>query len=183
MEVRHQDSTIFDPMEKKGDTVEKLMPAPEQPVDKAEVLGKEPPVLDSKKPELNLEMQGDAVVAPVPTPEPEKIPEKIIEKAVENPSPAPAQEETPKKETATSSGDVYIQLGSYRNKAGAEKDWKTLQGKYSQLKGLSLKIERVDLGKKGIFYRLQAGKLTEARANEICAVLKKSNAGGCILVR
>ncbi len=68
MEVRHQDSTIFDPMEKKGDTVEKLMPAPEQPVDKAEVLGKEPPVLDSKKPELNLEMQWDAVVAPVPTP-------------------------------------------------------------------------------------------------------------------
>jgi len=83
-----------------------------------------------------------------------------------------------------SSGNIYIQLGSYRNSKAVKKDWERLRKKHPKFLGsLSLKTERIDIPGKGVFYRLQVGKLTMARAVEICTVLKTSNSGGCILVR
>lgn len=206
MEVRHQDSTVFDPLEKKTTkTVEKLMPTPEEPVDKAEVLKADAaaqlePKLDMQIEKLDTgaekivakteEVKTEAVAAvtkPVAKPVVEKTAEvKAAEvKAVEA---KPAAEKPATLAAAaqaeTSGKTVYIQLGSYRNTAGASEDWSRLKKKHPSLLGsLEMRTQRVDLGSKGVFNRLQAGKVSEAKAKEICETLKSSNPGGCIVVR
>lgn len=61
MEVRHQDSTVFDPLEKKpGAEVEKLQPPPEQPLDKDAVIKSadaKSPLPASEAPKLDLQMK------------------------------------------------------------------------------------------------------------------------------
>ena len=199
MEVRHQDSTVFDPLEKKTTkTVEKLMPTPEEPVDKAEVLKADAaaqmePKLDMQIEKLDtgaekivaktddVKTETVAVTKPVAKPVVEKAAEvKAVEtKTAEKPATlaAAAQAETGSK-------TVYIQLGSYRNTAGASEDWNRLKKKHPGLLGsLEMRTQRVDLGSKGVFNRLQAGKVSETQAKEICEALKSSNPGGCMVVR
>ena len=125
MEVSHQDSTVFDPLQKNGGTeVEKIMPTPEQPMDKEQALKSEEikPVAPSPNVPPRLDMQvkqtaggaeeiipaapeaKPAVTQPpaaqppvaVPAPAPKPEPEKVA--AVE-PQPRPA-EIKPKEEVA-----------------------------------------------------------------------------------
>lgn len=207
MQVRHQDSTVFDPLEKKTTkTVEKLMPTPEEPVNKAEVLKAETtaklePKLDMQiekldtgaekivaKTEAVQTQAAEAVTRPVAKPVAEKTPEKTAaakpaEKAVEKTVEKPATLADAAK-AETNGKSVYIQLGSYRNTAGAAEDWNRLKKKHPALLGsLEMRTQRVDLGSKGVFNRLQAGKVSEEKAREICETLKASNPGGCIVVR
>lgn len=198
MKVPHQDSTVFDPLDNKGkQRVERLLPGTEEPVDKDEVIktaeGK------SAAPDSNLKKVGIAtekVIAPEKAPVKETAAEKPVQKpAVAKTADAPAVKaatakpaEQAAKSVATSNssagGTVYIQLGSYRNTEGAATDWKKLQQKHPELlKGLDMRTQRIDLGAKGVFNRLQAGKLSEGRAREICDVLKSANPGGCMVVR
>ena|SRR3990172_4742561 len=168
MEVPYQDSTVFDQF-KKGASgeVEQLLPAPEEPMDK----------------ELAIESTGDAE-------KPVFEAAKVAAPAIEPPQEA-VQEAEPVKEAskpvspvAASGGQIYIQLGSYREIKGAGADWGKLQKKYPELLGkLTMRTEKADLPAKGIYYRLQAGTLSEERAREICDVLKKAGSGGCILVK
>ena len=79
---------------------------------------------------------------------------------------------------------IYIQLGSYRDLKAAKADWAKLQKKYPQSIGkMSMHTERADLGAKGVFHRLQAKAGTEARAKQICTVLKSSGDPDCMVVR
>ena len=62
MEVRHQDSTVFDPLEKNsGHEVEKLLPTPEQPMDKDQAIkaveAKPPVVPSTVPPQLDMQMK------------------------------------------------------------------------------------------------------------------------------
>lgn len=203
MVVRHQDSTVFDPLEKKtAKTVERLLPATEEPIDKDAALKSNKPATQADaKSDLKLDMQkldagtekfvskteapDVAVVKPVAKPVEKTVAAKAVEKA---PTPETAEAKTPapttSKQTAAATGNVYIQLGSYRSTDGAAVDWKKLKQKHPQLlSGLDMRTQRVDLGEKGVFNRLQAGKVSEARAKEICEVLKSANSGGCIVVR
>jgi hypothetical protein len=122
----------------------------------------------------------------MPLSEPEIVPPAAVEAA----PPAPAAKTDEVKaaplaaEGAAASGTRYIQLGSFRDAVGAKKDWERIKAKNPDLLGnLTMKTEKVDLPVKGVFYRLQAGKVTEDRAKEICAALKKSVSGGCIVVK
>lgn len=204
MEVRHQDSTVFDPMERKEtDKVENILPKPEEAMTKEEALKAGSVLGDADNSGLNLDMQMQevsegtekivpkveekvaevAVVKPQPKPETiEKKPE--APKAVTAPKPAPVKTERVPLTSTTVAGGKYIQLGSYRDPSGAKKDWDILRKKYpSLLGGLSMKIETVNLGAKGTWHRLYAGQLSESRANEVCSILKTQNSGGCIVAK
>lgn len=200
MKVPHQDSTVFDPLDKKDTKrVERLLPGTEEPIDKDAVLAVEAP--KPAAPSAQMQKVGIAtekVIAPVQAaaqPELQKPVQKPASvKTVETAAPKPAASELSKPAVqaaaATASapvsavGAVYIQLGSYRNTEGAATDWKKLQQKHPDLlKGLDMRTQRVDLGNKGVFNRLQAGKVSETRAKEICDVLKSANPGGCMVVR
>lgn len=202
MEVRHQDSTVFAPLEKaNGKEVEKLLPNAEEPLDKKETLS-EKVKLDEKSPKLNLDLQmkevaagtekviskADVKKAEVLKLEPAKDVKKEEPKVEEKPVAAAAPVAAVKTETASPAklaSGFYMQLGSYRDLTGAKTDWAMLQKKYPQfLKGLSMKTEKVDLAAKGVWTRLYAGPLSEGKARETCASLKTLNpSGGCIVAK
>ncbi len=173
MEVPHRDSTVFDPLAKKPvGVVERLRPESEKPLDKETAIG------------LVKEGQSPSVIKMAPTLSLDlKMKDKKngLEKTV--PKAVPVKKKA-SSVAAVSGKKVYIQLGSYRKEAAVKKDWARLKKKYLQFLGdLTLKTERVDIPGKGVFYRLQMGKLTKARAQEICTALKTANSGGCILVK
>jgi hypothetical protein len=181
MDVPHRDSTVFETVDgKKTPKADKVQPPQEQPLDKSKL------ALDSKKPQLNLEPQMKPEAAnPAAKVDSVRVvpakPEAPKAEARTEPAKAPVLKAAP---APAAPGKVYIQLGSYRDVAGAKTDWAKLQKKYPQyMKGLTMKTERVDLGPKGVFHRLQAGTLSESRAREICADLAKANPGGCVLAK
>lgn len=210
MEVRHQDSTVFDPLENKNaDDVEKVLPDAEEPLDKEKEIA-ENIELDSKKPDLNLDLQmkevsdgmekvvskseeaakAEAFALAAKKAAEEKAAElraeaeatavKPTTKAVDK---ATSAEKVATQKSTTASG-FYMQLGSYRDPSGAKKDWAIMQKKYPQyLSGLSFRTEKVDLGAKGTWYRLYAGALKEDKARKLCASLKSANPGGCIVAK
>ncbi|MEI7607923.1 MAG: SPOR domain-containing protein [Rhodospirillaceae bacterium] len=78
---------------------------------------------------------------------------------------------------------VRIQVGAVPREADAQTEWKRLQSRHRDLLGgLSLTVVRADLGDKGVYFRLQAGPVDEARARAICDQLKSQNVG-CQLAR
>lgn len=167
MEVRHRDSTVFDTLNGKGTKkAEKLLPPQEKPVDK-EKLG-----LEGGGAGLNLEpIKPGAMVKAAP----EKLPVKAEPVKKEAAKAAPAKE--------ASAAATYVQFGAFKSKAIAELEWSMLKKKHPEpLKGLTMRTEKVDLGAKGVLYRLQGGKVSPERAKEICAAMKKSGAG-CIVVK
>jgi len=81
-------------------------------------------------------------------------------------------------------GAFQVQLASARSADGAMGEWKRISGKNAVvLDGLSPSVSEVDLGEKGVFFRLRAGPLADkAAADAICAELAAQNVG-CIVVR
>lgn len=81
-------------------------------------------------------------------------------------------------------GGYRLQLAALRSEAAAKKEWERIKLANKDLLGsMSAGWSRVDLGSKGIFYRVQAGPLADAAAaDRICNELKHRNVA-CILVR
>ncbi len=68
-----------------------------------------------------------------------------------------------------------VHLASYRSVKQAEDGWKLIQRRHrTVLKDMEHEVAKVDLGKKGVYYRLKAGPLdSAAEAKRVCADLKK----------
>jgi type II secretory pathway predicted ATPase ExeA len=77
-----------------------------------------------------------------------------------------------------------LHMGSLRTPEGAEKEWERLKRQQEDLLGtLGYKLERVDLGERGVFYRILAGPISDgADAERNCAELKRRRQV-CILVK
>ncbi|MCA0202439.1 MAG: SPOR domain-containing protein [Proteobacteria bacterium] len=81
-------------------------------------------------------------------------------------------------------GAFQVQLASARSEQGAMGEWNRIAGKNKEaLAGLTPSVARVDLGEKGVFFRLRAGPLKDkAAADSVCAALGAQNVG-CIVVK
>lgn len=205
MEVRHQDSTVFDPLENKpAGEVETLRPVPEEPVNKAEAIQEseeKKPVIAAKMHEkMNLDLQMKEVKdgvekvvskseeaakeaaqkADAEKPVPEKqVPEKTVAKAEAK----PAVKAEAKPAALANNGKTYIQLGAYSSVAIAKKEWAAAKAKHSALLGsLTMRTESVKVGSKTLI-RLQAGKLSPAKAKEVCDALRQAKSSSCIVVK
>ncbi len=86
-------------------------------------------------------------------------------------------------QTANAIGPYRVQLGAFRTSTKAQYEWKHLSRKNKDVLGsLRMVIERVNLGPKGVYYRLQAGPLkTAPAARGLCRRLGKRKVN-CILV-
>ena len=108
---------------------------------------------------------GDAPAAPGPPagPGPKKFPA-----AAPSVAPAPVPPEA---------GAFRIQLGSLHSATAAEAEWRRLKRRHRDLlEALRPRVQRADLGAKGVFYRLQAGPLADAgRAKDLCETLARHN--------
>lgn len=77
--------------------------------------------------------------------------------------------------TRLSGPQPALHLASYRSKKDAERGWTQLRRAYKrELADLQSEITKVNLGPKGIFYRLKAGPLADkAEAKSLCRKLKR----------
>ncbi|MCY4191762.1 MAG: SPOR domain-containing protein [Rhodospirillaceae bacterium] len=80
-------------------------------------------------------------------------------------------------------GSFRVQLGAFRSRTTAQRHWRGLKRKHaSLLSQLNMMIERVDLGARGVFYRLQVGPMRAKRsARGLCRSLARRRVN-CILV-
>ena len=120
-----------------------------------------------------------AVARPMPKPAAEPKPEPASEPVAQaTPAPAPEPTTTPAPApdaVPAARQDYMVQLAASRSRALARSVYTRLQGEYDDLLGRRDPfILRVDLGDRGIFYRVNvAGFATKAAADSFCADLKK----------
>jgi len=84
---------------------------------------------------------------------------------------------------AAKGGGWLVQLGALRSEADAKTAWAKVRGAHGDLLGqLTSDIVRVELGDKGVFWRVRAGPLNEAQARTLCSALTKQGQG-CLIVQ
>jgi hypothetical protein len=150
--------------------VEKLLPAPEQPL---------------PRPTAAREAAPASAAAAVPAPQPAAAQPAAKAAAKAAPKPVAA---VPGKPAAgapvAATGKVQIQLASLKSPEAAREDWARLKRDNPDLLGkLTAVAVRTDLGDKGIYYRVLAGSFGDpAEAEKLCGELKRRNLG-CVLAR
>lgn len=209
MQVPNQDKLVYGRLEQgDGDAkVERLLPPAEQPVPPPpappQAAAKPVPMVQEVMKPAPMPPPAPVAVAPAPAPvaikpvEPVAPPTPIAPPkpaapaktvvspaAVPAPAPTPAPAPVAAKPTAAVSGGGYlVQLGALRSAPDAEKEWGRIQRANADvLGGLKSDVVQVDLGAKGVFWRLRAGPLDEQAARHICGELKNRNQG-CMVVR
>jgi len=113
-------------------------------------------------------------------------PEEVVAKA--EPAPTPAKKVAAIKPAAGGfdirPGSHFVQLGSIKDASAAGAEWSKLNKKYpSELAGAKYRVERADLGDRGVFYRIQAGPMAKDSASEICGSIKSQTPGGCLVTQ
>ncbi len=131
-----------------------------------------------------------AFAVPVAVPPPE--PPATLSAATSAPPAAslPAPSETPTTQVAalpaatTPAGPYVVQLAALRSQDGARPAWERLQKAHAALLSeRELAIQEIDLGDRGIFYRVQAGYFSDrANAIELCTALK-ARGQDCLVIK
>lgn len=96
---------------------------------------------------------------------------------------SPARKQVAQMSTADMIGPYRVQVGSFRTAEAAQDRWFALQRRHKDLLGAYIMvIEKVNLGNRGVVYRLQAGPLkTRGAVRKMCRDLGKRRIG-CSLV-
>ena len=183
MAIPDQNVSVYN--EKPGvPAVEKLLPSAEKPMPRP---APPPPSAAASAP-------SDAA-APAPQPAPAQVavapppapvaPIKPKPEAAAKPASAKAEAAKPEAAKAEAGGGpVKLHLGSLRTPDAAREEWQRLKHDNPDLLGkLTAVAVRSDLGDKGIYYRIEAGPVSDrGAAAKLCDELKRRNFG-CILGR
>jgi cell division septation protein DedD len=107
-------------------------------------------------------------------PAPADMPESGLETGTQASQGPPPADQTASAQAAPA-GTIAVHLASYKNPDNAESGWRSLlAANRDQLGDARPLIRRVDLGSKGVFYRLHAGPLQNRSAAEsICRTLSQ----------
>jgi hypothetical protein len=189
MIVPGQDSALLNHDGKGNPKVEQLLPDAETALPRPAAPAKPmPPIETGLAPAKPAPPQIAAAPTPPPPTAPAPPPNPITaapEAAPVAPAPVIAPPPVVSTSAPVATGAGYrLQLGAVRTEEAAKQEWQRLQRAQPDLLGkLTLTAARVDLGDKGIFYRIQAGPIADgAEAAQSCATLKSRNVG-CILVK
>lgn len=81
-------------------------------------------------------------------------------------------------------GDFAVQVGSHRQEENAQAGWEKLKQKDPELfTGLTLAVQKADLGDQGVYFRMQTGPFpNKATADDFCFSLKAKNID-CLVIR
>jgi hypothetical protein len=167
MEIPDRDKLIYSERPD-GMTTEKLLPPPEAPMSRPSVPSP-PRALLPPDPNVAQAVPGApaaTATAPVSTPVPSV--------AAARPPPAPA----------VAPAGIRVQVGAMRSEDLARREWDRLKRLNGDLLGNLAEVTvRADLGDRGVFYRVEAGPLSDAKeAQRICGELRRRNFG-CTIVR
>ncbi len=103
------------------------------------------------------------------------------------PTPAPTSEPAPSiasliEGMSGPAGGWRVQIASVKNEDIAKSTWARLQAAHGDVLGsLRMQPTKVDLGDKGVWYRVQAGPLDEKQAQGVCGTLRTRKAD-CVVV-
>ncbi|MBI3515582.1 MAG: SPOR domain-containing protein [Proteobacteria bacterium] len=117
-----------------------------------------------------------AIAAPATPPAAKSPPEKPqAVAAAAPPKPSPA---------AAVNGAAYrVQLVSVKSQTETNQEWARLQRSHPELAPLHMSVTRVDLGDKGVWYRIYGGPFSDAAAaGRLCDSLKAKNQG-CVVAK
>jgi hypothetical protein len=131
-----------------------------------------------------------AMVAPPPPATPAPPPTTAVPATAAPAKPAaataaaPAPTKPPVKVALATTGGYKLQVGAMRSDEIAKREWERIKAANKDiLGGLTATWPRVDLGAKGVFYRIQTSAIADgATADRLCSELKQRNVG-CIIVR
>ncbi len=174
MEVAHADRVIFDTLLEDGQAEDNphraaLSPDPEAPIRAADIEAHARPAPDTSDADTVEEVietvlqedagQGENTAEKLPVPTP---PAAVAEAST--PAAAPSTAE------AAPQGKVMIQLGSFRSKDQAAREWITIQQMDKGiLSNMRPAVEKADLGTRGVYFRLKTGPYaSKAAAKQIC---------------
>jgi cell division septation protein DedD len=125
-----------------------------------------------------------------PTPPPASTPATPPDKqptVTQAPTPAPSTEPAPSiasliEGMSGPAGGWRVQIASVKSEDIAKSTWARLQAAHGDVLGsLRMQPTKVDLGDKGVWYRVQAGPLDEKQAQSVCGTLK-SRKTDCVVV-
>jgi cell division septation protein DedD len=181
MDVPNQDKLIYDQMAAKAPSQqpERLLPPPEQ-------AQAPPPAAAAPAPKAVADAMPPRAMTAAAPPAAAPPPAAPVQTAAKTAAPPPAKS-APAPAVAAAppphGGGWVVQLGAVRSEAEAKAEWARLKSVHrDELAELSPDIVRVDLGAKGIFWRVRGGPLDEAQARMLCADLAKQSQG-CIIAR
>ena len=107
----------------------------------------------------------------------------VVQAPAPAPRKAPAAREASSQFAFTDDGIYLVQLAAFRSQDAAETAWTKMNStKPGLYRSAQKRIQRADLGAKGVFYRLRVGSFAErSEASKFCDAVK---AGGdnCIVV-
>jgi hypothetical protein len=202
MEVLNQDKLVFDRLtpDPKEPLIERLLPPPETPLPRPEMQTAASPQTVPMSVPVSVPAPAPALAkAPVSTPAAEKKansgtlkiaalpdpPEQTTIEQVEKvetqdtpPKAAPAPKLAPpskpaKVQAPVRDGRYRIQIAALRSKPAVQREWeRLLQAHGELLDTYRLYVEQVDLGARGVFFRLRVGPLArEQAARRLCTAL------------
>ena len=172
MEVPHQDKEIFEHVAGNDEPKEEVLASSSEiPMDRPA----------ANIPSQNASSDVNVALPPSPPTDEEEVEVSAdkVEEQVSPAAPAPASSAA-----ISSTGEFMIQLGAFSQLSSAEKLWANLSGKHAALlSNLKPDYMVVDLGDKGILYRVRGGSIEDREtADNICAQLKKAGQG-CMVVK
>ena len=81
-------------------------------------------------------------------------------------------------------GRVMVQLAAFRTRANAERGWRRLRAAHpDQLGDRALIMREVDLGDRGIYYRVRTGPFTDVAAAKAFCSLLRTRDQDCLVIR
>ena len=182
MAVPDRDKLVYGRIDGTADApkFERLLPPPETPL--------EPP---TDAPTKNI-VEAAPPPAPEPIPEPVAKEPVVLAPAASAPVPAPPAPEVPPAPEAPAKPEppapaaqqgYMVQLSALKTEEAAKAEWKRITKQNGDiLDGLSMNIQRADLGDKGIFFRLRGAYLPDRKSAEsICANLATRKVG-CLII-
>jgi len=172
-DIPNRDKYVYKSLETPGagstsGQIEQLLPAPEEPMEKPVDLG---PVLGP----LASVSLGEAWRTPLAADAAGAPGDQSPRESGATEATAPPTEQTIDAlvKVAPAAGGIWVQLASLRDEKGAASEWSRLSKKYpAALKGMEPKVDKADLGEKGIWFRLRAGPYADkAAAEQACKSL------------
>ena len=179
MEVPDQDLYVLNHQQPADSRVEQLLPPPETPLPRPAppppAVAATPPIV-AATPAVNPETTA-TVAAPAPG--------ATRDAQFAAPAAAPAALMPAAPPLALPSAEGYrLQVAAVRSPEVAQREWARLKRAHADILGrLDVRTVRVDLGSRGVFYRIEAGPIGDAdAARRDCDMLKQRKVG-CILVK
>jgi hypothetical protein len=136
--------------------------------------GVKPPIESSTKDEDSIDKAETA---------PQEVSASLVERPIETPKAAPEVKKQPEYMPAVSSdGTFFVQLAAVKSETAIDPTWRKAVNKAPKIFGsVNKSVQTVDLGAKGVWHRIQAGRFdSRGEANTFCKAFK-DRGGDCIV--